>query len=229
MMKALKGVLSLIIGFTMNAVTLGASPSGVSQSVVDKVEAQYSKTKDLQADFTQETLFDGFETGFSSSGKLYLKKPGLLRWDYLEPSKEQIYVDGDQVLMYVPDHQQVVKGTLTQLAASKGPLALLQDAGTLSQHFSVVDASSEDRGNKKIPVLTLVPKSTGEKPPTLKKIVLKLSPDSFLIQEITLFEASGNVSRVAFDHIQVNQGVSARLLQFEVPSDVVVVEMPALR
>ncbi|MGE0473699.1 MAG: outer membrane lipoprotein carrier protein LolA [Nitrospirales bacterium] len=229
MMKSFKVVLSLIIGFTMNAVSLGASQPSGSKSLVEKVEAQYAQTKDLQADFTQETRFEGFETGFSSSGKLYLKKPGLLRWDYLEPSKEQIYVDGDQVMMYVPDHQQVVKGNLTQLAASKGPLALLQDVGTLSQQFTIIDSSPEDRGDGTVPVLTLVPKPNGEGPPTLKKIVLKLTPDSFLIQEITLFETSGNVSRVAFDHIQVNQGVSAQMLQFSVPSDVVVVEMPTLR
>ncbi|MGD9853235.1 MAG: outer membrane lipoprotein carrier protein LolA [Nitrospirales bacterium] len=229
MMKSFKVVLSLIIGFTMNAVSLGASPASGSKSLVEKVEAQYAQTKDLQADFTQETRFEGFESGFSSSGKLYLKKPGLLRWDYLEPSTEQIYVDGDRVMMYVPDHQQVVKGTLTQLAASKGPLALLQDVGTLSQQFTIVDSSPEDRGDGTVPVLTLEPKPTGEGPPTLKKIVLKLTPGSFLIQEITLLETSGNVSRVTFDHIRVNQGVSAQLLQFAVPPDVVVVEMPTLR
>ena len=227
-MKSFKVVLSLILGFTMNAVSLGASPPSGSKSLVEKVEAQYARTKDLQANFTQETIFEGFETGFSSSGKLYLKKPGLLRWDYLEPSKEQIYVNGDQVMMYVPDHQQVVKGALTQMAASKGPLALLQDVGTLSQQFSIIDSSDEDRGKSTAPILTLVPKPTGDRPPTMKKIVLKLMPDSFLIQEITLFEASGNISRVVFDHIQVNQGVSTQLLQFEVPSGVVVVEMPTL-
>lgn len=228
-MKSFKVVLSLIIGFTMNAVSLGASPPNGANGVAAKVEAQYARTKDLQADFTQETLFEGFETGFSSSGKLYLKKPGLLRWDYLEPSNEQIYVDGDQVMMYVPAHQQVVKGTLTQMAASKGPLALLQDVGTLSQQFSIVDSSAEDRGDGAVPVLTLVPKPTGDTPPTMKKIVLKLMPDSFLIQAITLFESSGNVSHVVFDHIQVNQGVSTKLLQFEVPSGVVVVEMPTMQ
>lgn len=229
MMKSFKVVLSLIIGFTMNAVSLGASPPSSSKSLVDKVEAQYAQTRDLQANFTQETLFEGFETGFSSSGKLYLKKPGLLRWDYLEPTKEQIYVDGDQVMMYVPEHQQVVKGTLTQLAASKGPLALLQGAGTLSQQFSVIDSSVGDGGSNTSPILTLEPKPTGQGKPTVKKIVLKLNPDSFLIQEITLFETSGNVSRVAFDHIQVNEGISKQLLEFEVPSDVVVVEMPTLQ
>ena len=57
MMKSFKVVLSLIIGFTMNAVSLGASPPGGSKSLAEKVEARYAQTRDLQADFTQETRF----------------------------------------------------------------------------------------------------------------------------------------------------------------------------
>ncbi len=229
-MKLLKLGLSLMIGMTMNAVSFGASPPRSAQDVVAQVEAQYARTNDLQADFVQETLFEGFGTGFVSSGKVYLKKPGLLRWDYLEPSREQIYVEGDRVMMYVPAHQQVVKGILTQMAASKGPLALLQGAGTLSQQFTIVESSEEDaRGQDGEPMVTLVPKPTGDGPPTMKKIVLTLLPDSYLIHTITLFEASGNVSRVVFEHIEVNQGVSSQVLQFTVPPDVVVVEMPSIR
>lgn len=220
--------IALVLLLTMIPVSWAATPAGGSSNLVEKVEAQYAKTKDLQADFTQETRFEGFETGFSSSGKLYLKKPGLLRWDYLEPSVEQIFVNEDQVMMYSPHHQQVVKGTLTQIAASKGPLALLQGVGTLSEQFTVLDTSTEGSGQQAIPVLTLEPKPDGQGPATLKKIVLKLLPDTYLIQEMTLFEVSGNVSRVTFDHIQVNKGVASDLLTFELPPDVVVVEMPTI-
>ncbi|MCA9420103.1 MAG: outer membrane lipoprotein carrier protein LolA, partial [Nitrospira sp.] len=102
-------VFLIIVGFLMPASgTLAASVSAL-EDLVGKVDARYAQTQDLQADFIQETILEGFTTGFTSSGRLYLKKPGLLRWDYLQPSEEQIYVNGDQVMMYVPEHQQVVK------------------------------------------------------------------------------------------------------------------------
>jgi outer membrane lipoprotein carrier protein len=220
--------LVLLLGLTLSPLLWAATPAGVSSNLVEKVEAQYAKTKDLQADFTQETRFEGFETCFSSSGKLYLKKPGLLRCDYLEPSVEQIFVNEDQVMMYSPQHQQVVKGTLTQIAASKGPLALLQGVGSLSEQFTVLDTSIQENGQQAVPVLTLEPKPDGQGPATLKKIVLKLFPDTYLIQEMTLFEVSGNVSRVTFDHIQVNKGVDSDLLTFELRPDVVVVKRPSI-
>ncbi|HBP86895.1 MAG TPA: outer membrane lipoprotein carrier protein LolA [Nitrospirales bacterium] len=219
-------VFLIIVGFLMPASgTLAASVSAL-EDLVGKVDARYAQTQDLQADFIQETILEGFTTGFTSSGRLYLKKPGLLRWDYLQPSEEQIYVNGDQVMMYVPEHQQVVKGALTQMAASKGPLALLQGAGNLSQQFTILESEDGSKEGGKFPSLTLVPKPVGQTPPTIKKIVLKLFPDTYFIHGITLFEVSGNISRVTFDHIQANTGLSSSQLTFEVPPDVVVVELP---
>jgi outer membrane lipoprotein carrier protein len=214
-----------ILGFTIPVSSVWTASVSSVEDLVGKVDARYAQTQDLQADFTQETILEGFETGFTSSGRLYLKKPGLLRWDYLQPSEEQIYVDGDQVMMYVPEHQQVVKGALTQMAASKGPLALLQGVGELAQQFTILESSVGSKEGE-LPSLTLVPKPVGNEAPTIEKILLKLFPDSYLIQTITLFEVSGNISRVTFDHIQVNKGLSSRLLKFEVPPDVVVVELP---
>ena len=202
----------------------GALASDVDD-VVSRVDDRYAKTQDLQGEFTQETIIEGFETGFKSTGRFYLKKPGLLRWDYLEPSKENIYVDGDEVMMYVPEHQQVVKGTLTQIAASKGPLALLLGVGKLAKQFTVME-SPEASSDPQIPSLTLFPKPDGDTAPTIKKILLQLFPDSYLIQAITIFETSGNISRVHFDHIQVNQGLATNLLKFTLPPDVVVVDFP---
>lgn len=228
MMRLRALVLIGILGFTIQHTIVWAASVSAVEDLVGKVDARYARTQDLQADFTQETILEGFTKGFTSSGRLYLKKPGLLRWDYLQPSEEQIYVDGDQVMMYVPEHQQVVKGVLTQMAASKGPLALLQGVGKLSQQFTILEATGDSKDKGELPSLTLIPKPVGNEAPTIKKIELKLFPDSYLIQTITLFEMSGNISRVVFDHIQVNKGLSSRLLKFEVPSDVVVVELPSV-
>lgn len=208
--------------FTYGAPALAAD----IDDVVGRVDDRYAKTQDLQGNFTQETIIEGFESGFKSAGQFYLKKPGLLRWDYLEPSKEHIYVDGDAVMMYVPEHQQVVKGTLTQISASKGPLALLLGVGKLSQQFSVVESSEPSNSSKALPDLTLIPKQDGETAPTIKKIELQLFSDSYLIQTMTIYETSGNISRVHFVDIQVNQGLSDDLLKFTVPPDVVVVDFP---
>src|SRR5262249_46240919 len=129
------------------------------REVVKQLQARYEKTKDLQADFTQKTVIEGFERSIASSGKVYIKKPGRLRWNYLDPSVEDIYVNRDDVKVYVPEHKQVLVGKLTQMAASKAPLELLLGAAKLEESFDIEPTPGKGRGVGGIRLLTLVPKS----------------------------------------------------------------------
>ena len=65
-----------------------------------------------------KTRIEGFSTPVISDRSLYIKKPGKLRWDYIEPATEEIYVNKDDVKMYVLEHKQVLVGKLTYMAAS---------------------------------------------------------------------------------------------------------------
>ncbi|MBH0206992.1 MAG: outer membrane lipoprotein carrier protein LolA, partial [Nitrospira sp.] len=51
------------------------------RDVVKQLQMRYEKTTDLQADFSQKTKIEGFERPVISSGKVYIKKPGRLRWE----------------------------------------------------------------------------------------------------------------------------------------------------
>ena len=80
------------------------------REVVKKIQARYEQTKDLQAEFRQVTTIEGFATPLTSSGILMIKKPGRLRWDYRYPDVQEIYVNGNDLIMYVPQHKQVLVG-----------------------------------------------------------------------------------------------------------------------
>src|SRR5689334_2906887 len=110
------------------------------QEVVKKIQARYEKTKDLQALFVQKTRREGFSTPVTSTGRFFIKKPGRLRWDYKEPATEEIYVNKDDVKMYVPEHKQVLVGKLTYMAASQAPLQLLQGVAKLDEEFDIEPA-----------------------------------------------------------------------------------------
>ena len=116
------------------------------QEVVKKIQVRYEKTKDLQASFTQKTRIEGFSTPVISTGRFYIKKPGRLRWDYIEPATEEIYVNKDDVKMYVPEHKQVLVGKLTYMAASQAPLQLLQGVAKLDEEFDIEPTANTERG-----------------------------------------------------------------------------------
>ena len=199
------------------------------REVVKQLQARYEKTKDLQADFTQKTTIEGFERPITSSGKVYIKKPGRLRWNYLDPSVEDIYVNRDDIKVYVPEHKQVLVGKLTQMAASKAPLELLQGAAKLEESFDIEPTPGKGRGVGGIRLLTLLPKSReGEAGRSLQRIVLEVFPKTYFIRTISLHEDSGNVASFEFSSLQSNMGLDDSLFDLKLPADVEVVKAPVL-
>src|SRR5437867_11192886 len=101
------------------------------KDLVRKVEARYLKTADLTAEFSQSTDIKGFAKPLQSSGGVYIKRPGKLRWAYRAPSLEQIFVDNDKIQFYIPEHKQVMVGQLSKMAHSPAQLQLPQGNGRL--------------------------------------------------------------------------------------------------
>ena len=199
------------------------------REVVKQLQARYEKMKDLQADFSQKTKIEGFERPVTSSGKVYIKKPGRLRWDYLDPATEQIYVNQEDVKVYVPEHKQVLVGRLTQMAASKAPLELLQGAAKLDESFEIEPTRGKDRGVGGMPLITLIPKAKEqESTQNLQKIVVEVFPKTYFIRTVSLHEVSGNVAVFEFSNLKPNQGLGNEVFDFKTPSDAEVVRAPVL-
>ena len=197
------------------------------REVVKQLQSRYEKTKDLQADFTQKTTIEGFDRAITSTGKVYIKKPGRLRWNYLDPSVEDIYVNSDDVKVYVPEHRQVLVGKLTQMAASKAPLELLLGAAKLDESYEIEPTPGKGRGVGGIRLLTLLPKSQeGEVGRSLQRIVLEVFPKTYFIRTVTLHEMSGNVARFEFSSLQSNIGLGDAVFDLKLPADVEVVKAP---
>jgi outer membrane lipoprotein carrier protein len=200
-----------------------------ARDVVKQIQARYEKTKDLQADFVQTTRIEGFERPVTSSGRVYIKKPGRLRWDYLDPATEQIYVMQDDVKVYVPEHKQVLVGKLTQMAASNAPLELLQGAAKLDESFDIQPATGKERGTGGIRLVTLLPKDKEhESTRNLQRIVVEVFPKTYFLRTVSLHEISGNVATFEFSGLKPNQGLGNEVFDFKAPPDVEVVKAPVL-
>jgi outer membrane lipoprotein carrier protein len=197
--------------------------------VVRQIQARYEKTKDLQADFSQTTKIEGFERPVVSSGKVYIKKPGRLRWDYLDPASEEIYVNRDDVKVYVPEHKQVLIGKLTQMAASKAPLELLQGAARLDESFDIEPTTGKERGIGGVRLITLIPKDKDhESTRNLQRIVVEVFPKTYFLRTVSLHEISGNVATFEFSGLKPNLGLGNDVFDFKAPPDVEVVKAPVL-
>lgn len=220
---SLWGAAWMVLGAQANGSTLEEE----EVAMLRRVDAAYAKIHDLQADFVQETHIEGFTTTLTSSGRVYLQKPGHLRWEYREPTVEQILVDGDTWSMYVPQHQQVVKGRVTNLTASKAPVALLQGVGKLTEQFDVVASASDLAHRDNLVWLTLIPKPHEREHATVTKIVMGVDPQAWVIRQLILHEMSGNISNIRFTNIEINRGLPPEVFTLTLPDGVVIVDAPS--
>ncbi|HET6370135.1 MAG TPA: outer membrane lipoprotein carrier protein LolA [Nitrospiria bacterium] len=102
-MKRLRTAIFPACSLVAGIIIFFSSPSAAGplkeplNEVVQKTQDAYEKVRDIEADFTQKVVFKDFDTPFTSAGQVYLKR-GKMRWDYKEPSKQQIFVEDEKVL-----------------------------------------------------------------------------------------------------------------------------------
>jgi outer membrane lipoprotein carrier protein len=220
--RRLGAAMFLLVGVCVAEPAPAADPA---KDLVNKIEARYQKTTDLTAEFAQPTSVRGFASAIHSSGRVYLKRPGKLRWDYLEPTLEQIFVQNDRVQFYIPEHKQVLNGQLSKMADSQAPLRLLQGIGRLDEHYRVALMPDGARGDGGLPLLTLTLPEGG---PDQPRIVVEVEATTHFLRRVELHDVNGNVSTFTFRAIKANTGLKDDLFVFTVPKGVAVITAPTL-
>src|SRR5438046_9087503 len=91
---------------------------------------------DLRAEVTQTALNKILNQTIPAQGTVYLKKGGKLRWEYKEPTPQEIVSDGKKLWVYTPALGQVNVGEATEALA--GPAgSFLAGLGRLRAEFAV--------------------------------------------------------------------------------------------
>src|SRR5437762_5071689 len=113
-----------------------AVPAQTLEDVVRDLETAYGSMTDLRAEFTQTAFNKSLNQTIPAQGTVYLKKGGKLRWEYTEPTPQEIVSDGKQLWVYTPSLNQVNVGDAPEALA--GPAgSFLAGLGRLRAEFSV--------------------------------------------------------------------------------------------
>jgi len=222
--NVLLGVMVFLSIFAMTPVSRAQTDVEAVQKVVSHVHTSYEKINDLQSDFVQTVEIDGFDTTYVSKGKVFIKK-GKMLWDYVEPGKQMIYVNGGGFEFYVPDHQQVIRSKVGGQSDSHLPLKLLSGLGRLDQDFEVAFEIEPPKPGEAVHLKLLPKKDMG-----VNQIVITLIPSEqikgLVIDQVVLYEHNGNISTSIFEKVQINKGLDDDLFDFKIPEGVEVIEGP---
>lgn len=177
---------------------------------VDAVQKYYDGAKTYSAAFDQEyETVDGVRK--LSSGVVWFKKPGLMRWDYEKPEARFLLSDGQYFWSWEPVYRQYCKQNLD---ASQLPTALtfLVGEGRLEDDFHIQVGKVD--GNQVQLELTPVTPSL-----SFDKIRFEILMPTAKVYRATIYDAMGNFNRITFKSPEINAAMDDSNFRFTPPAD----------
>jgi outer membrane lipoprotein carrier protein len=210
----------LAVSLLCQALRADAQPSELETSI-DALQRKYSQVRDLKMDFIQ-SYRSPRRAMKTETGILFLKRPGMMRWEYRTPAEKLFVSNGKTVYFYLPQERQVQKTKVKESRDQRVPFLFLLGKGNLKKDFSKVEWAEDSRpffqGNK---VICAYPKKNIDE---FAKILMEFSPQTYQLQRVTVFDIDGSTSEFVFTNIRENLGTSAQIFDFKVPPSTEVLE-----
>jgi outer membrane lipoprotein carrier protein len=204
-----------IAGLVANGRAAEPSPADFAQ----KLQRHYEAVRDFSADFAHTYRGGVLRKLVTERGKVSIKKPGKMRWDYTVPDKKQFISDGTRIYSYIPDDKQVIVSTMPKDDQAT-PTLFLTGKGSFTRDFtpSFIDLPADLPA--KTVALKLVPKTAQR---DYDWIVLAVDPDRLEIRGLLTVDPQGGTSTLAFTNLKENVGLSDNEFVFKMPRGVDVV------
>lgn len=201
-------------------------PAQTIEEIADKVQENYENTHDLEATFIQESLIKMMDTIEKADGKVYIKKPGMIRWDYRRPKKQEIVIDGKTLWIYRPEEREVIKAPFSEAPQNITQATFLYGVGKLKDYFEISLSNPPTfplvkSGNGRIITLELIPKGVKG---NIEKIFLGVDLTDYTIRGFSLFDIYGNKTTITFKNIKINKGLKDSIFHLTIPKGVKIIE-----
>lgn len=190
---------------------------------VQKIQANFDKTEDFAARFTQvfhhksPALSD-----ISSEGTVKFKKPGLMRWDYTKPSKKSFIVDGKSLWVHQPDDKLAMVDKCFKQDTLTASLSFLWGGGNIEKQFTYTKFEG-NFGDATDINIQLTPK---EKSRYFKRLILVVDAKLFQVKQSIVVDLAGNTNQFKFADVKLNQGIKATDFAFTPSKDTHVSPVP---
>jgi outer membrane lipoprotein carrier protein len=191
--------------------------------LITRLQGNYDQITDIQARFSQEYINKSFNQVKRAEGRVYFKKPGMMRWKYRKPVRQEMVSDGSILWFYQPEDNQVIVGEISKTIRAKTPTAFLSGEGNLRRDFRILSPKGESQRDGPWYLLELAPI---EPQVDIQRLVLRVDTKSFLIVQTEIYDAFENVNRTHFSGIKVNRNLPDSLFTFIIPPGTQVLRSP---
>jgi outer membrane lipoprotein carrier protein len=178
-------------------------------TVARLVDDRYNHLASLEADFTE--IYQGSGTERTESGKLWLKKPSKMRWEYRSPEEKLFVADGHDGWLYLPQEKQVRKSSMKDLNDLRSPIAFLLGKTKLERELSGLSFAPEFKlWHPEDAVVRGVPKGMEDQ---IRDVALEITPEH-QIARILIYGVDDSVTEYRFANLKENVRVPESLFRF---------------
>ncbi|MFO7714626.1 LolA family protein [Desulfosarcina sp.] len=218
---------SIAITMAIFVMTIVCTPAlAVSASEADKtidaiiagLENRYN-VAGFTADFDQESILKAMAVTDTASGRLMVRQPGRMRWEYLVPDPQTIITDGNDLWVYRPQENQVLVGKAPSFFGEGKGAGFLSNIKMIRRSFQV---SLEPATDPKRYRLRLVPNRSSV---DLMEVQLDIAKRSFDLIQITTFNVYGDETRIVLKNVDFDNPPQESLFRFDVPDGADVLQM----
>ena len=213
--------MTLLVTFALLLVTASSS---FALDRLEEILAAMGKAGDrletLAADFEQTNRDHILEEEEKSSGKLYMKVPGNIRWEYAPPDRKVLLVKDDKILLYNPvAHQaQEFKQGQTRGGGADLLIGFGRSNAEIGKHYEVSLLEEDDRHV----VLKLVPKPDSAAS-VFAAIDLTLNKENWTPERTVFHELNKDTTILEFQDVRVNEPLPPKVFELDLPPDVEII------
>ncbi len=178
--------------------------------ILNRVEARYTRAG-FEARFHLTSTLKAMQITDEAAGRLLVKYPGKMRWEYETPTPMLFVSDGQSLWMYQPDENQVTVGMADEVLGGRQGASFLSDIRLLRQAFRI---SLDPGGSEEMVRLKLLPEGEGY---DIAEIYLKIRRDTYDIVEVVTINLYEDHTRIQLLDFDFNAVLPDRLFRFEIP------------
>jgi outer membrane lipoprotein carrier protein len=181
--------------------------------LLTEVEKRYTASQ-FSADFLQESTIKSMEITDFASGRLYVRYPGMMRWEYEKPERQVIITDGKQLWIYRPQDNQVMVGGAPVFFRDGKGASFLSDIRLVRKKFNIQLIRAEGEYLYELRMKPI------EATANIAEIRLYVVPRSYQIARIVTLNDFGDDTRIDIVSPQFNANLDPSLFSFEIPPGV---------
>lgn len=188
-------------------------PSLLLDQILDRVENKYLAIG-FSARFVQTATIKALDISDTALGAIYIKPPGMMRWEYESPDPQLIISNGKTLWVYRPEDNQVMTGKPPVLFGDGKGAGFLSDIKMLREKFNITLEKSEDSA---VYILKLIPK---KKLADIAMIYLFVKKEDAVLTRIVTHNMYGDETAIDLKNIHFEPKLGDELFTFKVPDGI---------